>query len=479
MTIEKTADGGGGSDGSPWRGRPPLTFKPGFFRKLVDSMEVGVIVSDHEGIIIYMNQTYARFLEMNPEEQIGRHATEVVANSRLGVVAETGVAEINYPHKFKDTGFLVHRVPIKEKGRVVAVLGLVLFDRASTASKLAEKVSLLESKVNAYEQELYSLRSTHYSLDSIKGQSGVLLDLKLQARKAATTELPVLITGESGTGKELFAQGIHHASRRGLYPFVRINCSAIPKDLMEAELFGYEPGAYTGAKEQGKPGKFELARHGSIFLDEIGDLAYGMQPKLLRVLEEKEFERVGGTKLNKADFRLLAATNRNLETMMEKKHFREDLFYRLNVIHLHIPPLRERKEDILPIARHLLNQATINSYPIHIAPQAGEALQEYDWPGNVRELSNLLERVATFLEGDTIQVCDLPLSIYHDMKKQSAPGQLLLKNTRLLAERDMILRTLRSTNFNKVKAAQVLGIHRSLLYKKMKDLNIPLTPQAS
>ena len=479
MTTKKDSASGQASELDRTPNRTLKPFKPGFFKKLVDSMEVGVIVSDHEGFIIYMNQTYARFLEMKPPEQLGRHATDVVANSRLGVVAQTGVAEINYPHKFKDTGFLVHRVPIRDKGKVIAVLGLVLFDKASTASKLAEQVSLLESKVNAYEKELYSLRSTHYSLESIKGRSAVLADLKRQARKAAATELPVLITGESGTGKELFAQGIHHASRRSLYPFVRINCSAIPKDLMEAELFGYEQGAFTGAKEQGKPGKFELARHGSIFLDEIGDLSLEMQPKLLRVLEEKEFERVGGTKLNKADFRLLAATNRDLENMMQRKRFREDLFYRLNVIHLHIPPLRERRDDILPIARHLLDRITHNSYPIHIDPRAGEALCEHDWPGNVRELSNLLERVASFLEGDTIHIYDLPLPLFNQRTKQAASGPPLLKDTRLLAEREMILRTLRTTSFNKVKAAKLLGIHRSLLYKKMKDLNIPLTQKVT
>jgi transcriptional regulator with PAS, ATPase and Fis domain len=201
-----------------------------------------------------------------------------------------------------------------------------------------------------------SLRSTRHTLDSIVGESEAIKSLKTEALRAAATLFPVLITGESGTGKELFAQGIHHASPRKLYPFVRINCAAIPRDLLESELFGYEKGAFTGANVEGKAGKFELARHGTVFLDELGDLPLTMQPKLLRVLEDKEFERVGGTSVIRSDFRLIAATNQNLEEMLAERRFRKDLFYRLNVIPLQIPPLRERREDILPLARHYVLQ---------------------------------------------------------------------------------------------------------------------------
>jgi len=456
----------------------------GFFKKLLDNMQVGVIVSDHEGFIIYINDTYARFLNINPSEEIGKHASELGVNSRLHIVAKTGQAEVNYPHQFKDKAFLTHRVPIREKGKIIAVLGLVLFDSASTASKLAEKVSLLESKLSLYEKELLTLRSTRYTMDSMVGVSPALRALKRQALRAAATSLPVVITGESGTGKELLAQAIHHASSRRLYPFVRVNCAAIPPDLFESELFGYEKGAFTGASSTGKPGKFELANFGSVFLDEIGDLPIAMQPKLLRVLEEKEFERVGGTSLVKTDFRLLAATNQNLEDMLEASRFRKDLFYRLNVITLHLPPLRERREDILPIAEHLLKRIAHDAgLPgVSLGPEAQEILTAYDWPGNVREISNVLERVVSYLERDTIYPCDLPPYLHRQHRGLSLSNHASLRRVQTRAEREAILYALQSVNYNKAKAAQALGIHRSLLYKKMKKYELPLTihtpPQA-
>jgi len=258
-------------------------------------MQIGVIVADADGFIIYINETYARFLDIDVQTHIGKHATEVIANTRLHIVARTGVAEVNYPHEFKDIGFLVHRIPIKEDGHIIAVLGLVLFEDARTASRLAAKLSVLESKVKLYETELASLRGTRYTFDNIIGATSAMKAVKKEATHAATNKYSVLVTGESGTGKELFAQAIHHASARKLFPFIRVNCAAIPKDLFESEFFGYEKGAFTGADPKGKPGKFELAHLGTIFLDEIGDLPLQMQPKLLHVLEEK-FERVGGTK---------------------------------------------------------------------------------------------------------------------------------------------------------------------------------------
>lgn len=449
------------------------------FKKLVDNMQVGVIVADPNGYIIYINETYARFLSMNPEASIGKHATELGVNSRLHIVARTGKAEVNYPHRFKDTAFLVHRVPVKENGKVIAVLGLVLFDNATTASRLAEKVSFLESKLKLYENELISLRSIRYTMDSIVGVSKAINGLKEQALKAAATNLPVVIAGESGTGKELFAQAIHHASSRRPFPFVRINCSAIPRDLIESELFGYEKGAFTGAKSDGKPGKFELARYGSVFLDEIGDLPFEMQPKLLRVLEEKEFERLGGTSLIRADFRLLAATNQDLENMLANGRFRKDLFYRLNVIPLNIPPLRKRRDDIIPLANHLLKKAIQDSglKKISIDSAAREILKKYAWPGNVRELSNVLERVLSSLERDTIYPCDLPFHLYRNRKNPPESDSSALKAVQNTAEKEAIRNALRSSNYNKAQAAALLDIHRSVLYRKMKKYDLPLHPR--
>jgi PAS domain S-box-containing protein len=453
-----------------------LVHKEGFFKSLLDSMQVGVIVSDHEGYIVYINDTYARFLGIDSKTDIGKHATELGVNSRLHIVAKTGKAEVNYPHQLKDKGYLVHRVPIKENGKVVAVLGLVIFDSTGTASRLAEKLLFMESKLNLYESELLSLRSTRYTFDSVMGVSEAIICAKTEAMRAATNNFPVLITGESGTGKELFAQAIHHASSRKPYPFVRVNCAAIPRDLFESELFGYERGSFTGANPRGKPGKFELANYGTVFLDEIGDLPLEMQPKLLRVLEGKEFERVGGSALKRADFRLLSATNQNLEEMREKKRFRTDLFYRLNVIPIHIPPLRDRRDDIIPLASYILKQIAQESgfMEIGMDNKAEEVLRSWDWPGNVRELSNVLERVSSSLQRETIYLCDLPFYLLGNKKRLAEKDRTSLKSVQGRSEIEAIRYALESTQYNKVRAAATLGIHRSLLYKKMKKYNLPL-----
>jgi transcriptional regulator with PAS, ATPase and Fis domain len=435
-----------------------------------DAIPNGIMVTDAAGYVIYFNKPYGEFLGIDPDAQIGKHCTEVVENSRMHIVAETGKPEINWSHLIKGQRMVVQRIPIKENGKVIAVFGQVMFKNIRDVTKLAKKLSLLESKVELYEKELLSLRSSRHTLDSIVGVSTVIKDLKKQALRAAATNLPVMITGESGTGKDLFAQGIHQASPRKLYPFVRINCAVIPKDLMESELFGYEKGAFTGARSSGKPGKFELARHGTAFLDEIGDLPLSMQPKLLRVLEDKEFERVGGTGVIRSDFRLIVATNQNLDDMVVDRRFRKDLFYRLNVIPLHIPPLRERKEDIVPIAKHLLDQmAEEASLPeIHLHGDAEEALCRYDWPGNIRELTNVLERVLSALEGDTICRDDLPFYLLRSQIKPIKPGPSGLRDIQHRAEKETILHALKAARNNKARAAKLLGIHRTLLYKKIK-----------
>jgi transcriptional regulator with PAS, ATPase and Fis domain len=371
---------------------------------------------------------------------------------------------------------VVQRIPIWKDGRVIAVFGQVMFKDVRDVGRLAKRLSLLESKVKLYEEELLSLRFARYTFDSIVGVSEAIVSLKREALRAAANNLPVLITGESGTGKELFAHAIHHASTRRLHPFIRMNCSAVPKDLFESEFFGYERGAFTGARAAGKLGKFELAHHGSVFLDEIGELPLEMQPKLLRVLEEKEFERVGGNTLIRADFRLIAASNQNLEEMVPESRFRKDLFYRLNVIPLHIPPLRERREDLAPLAEHLLSRMAEDSHlgPVRMDPEAQEALQDYEWPGNVRELSNVLERVLSSLEGDRIRLSNLPFHLRKAPPAGRAEARASLDTVRAAAEKEAILRALERAGENKAQASKILGIHRTLLYKKMKKHGIPL-----
>ena len=448
------------------------------FELILESIHNGIMVTDAEGYITHFNKPYGQFLGLDPEEQIGKHCTEVIENTRMHIVAETGKAEINQTQRIKGQNMVVQRIPIKEGGRVIAVFGQVMFKDVKDVTKLANKLSFLESKVKLYEQELLNLRSTRYTFDSIIGRSRGIAALKKEALNATANQFPVLITGDSGTGKELFAQAIHHASPRKLYPFVRINCSAIPKDLLESELFGYEKGAFTGAKSEGKPGKFEIANHGTIFLDEIGDLPLEMQPKLLRVVEEKEFERVGGTKVIRSDFRVIAATNQNLTEMLPDGRFRKDLFYRLNVIPLQIPPLRDRRDDIIPLARHFLHQMAEEAAlsQIKMDREAEKALRRYDWPGNVRELLNVLERTLSSIEDDAIRLVDLPFYLHRAHKKSPQQNHTSMKEVQAMAEKEAIRYALKETNNNKVRAAQMLGIHRTLLYKKMKKYNISLNP---
>jgi len=460
---------------SPEGGPAALQARLRLAELVFDHIEKGAIVTDAKGRILYFNRPYARFLGVDPEAMVGRHVTEVLESSRMHIVAETGKAEVNELFTSKGRDMVVQRIPIFEDGKVVAVFGQLMFQQVGDVGRLASKLSMLESKLKLYEQELTSLRASRYGFENIHGASPRLVALKEEARKAAATDLPVLITGESGTGKELFAQAIHQASPRRRQPAIHLNCAAIPRELFEAELFGYSKGAFTGANPGGKPGKLELAHGGTLFLDEIGEMPLELQPKLLRVLEDKMFERVGGTQMIKSDFRIIAATNRDLKEMVRQKRFREDLYYRLNVVPLEVPPLRERPEDIIPLARHLLDRIAENDPGSRFQLTAGAeaVLTSYPWPGNIRELLNVLERTAFTTEGDRIDACDLPFFLNRSAPPPSAGGPWGLGEVLAEAERQALRRALEVTGNNKAKAARLLGIHRTVLYKKMAKYRIP------
>lgn len=340
-----------------------------------------------------------------------------------------------------------------------------------------EELSRTSFKVRMLKKEISRL-SKKDSFARIYGHSTIIKETVKMARKYAATEATVLITGESGTGKELFAQAIHDESSRSRHPFVAVNCSAVPQALFESEIFGYEGGAFTGAFKEGKPGKFELANGGTLFLDEIGELEPGAQVKLLRALQEKALYRVGGTRPVKVDVRIIAATNRDLERMVQQGRFREDLFYRLNVITLNIPPLRQRRED-MPELAYLLVQELSEIHGKKVAgldPQVMVAFMSYHWPGNVRELRNVLERMVILAEEEVIGQENLP-----DFLLSRVPAGVLNKNSGGVvklteatqeAERQMIIDALEKTGNNKSEAAKILGIPRSSLYYKMKTLGI-------
>ncbi|HWS21657.1 MAG TPA: sigma 54-interacting transcriptional regulator, partial [Methanoregula sp.] len=246
-----------------------LNEKIRLYEAVLNNILNGVLITDPEGRVIFFSETYGKFLGMDPKAKIGKHCTEVIENTRMHIVSDTGIPEVNHPHRIQGRDMVVQRLPIRIDGKMVAVFGQVMFEDVKDVEILAKKLSFLESKVKLYEKELESLRSSKYSFKNIIGKSPGMVEVKKAAERAARVNSPVLIMGDSGTGKELFAHAIHRSSDRHKFPLVRLNCAAIPKDLLEAELFGYEPGAFTGAGKKGKPGKFELAHKGSIFLDEI------------------------------------------------------------------------------------------------------------------------------------------------------------------------------------------------------------------
>jgi transcriptional regulator with PAS, ATPase and Fis domain len=448
------------------------------YESVLNNLLSGILITDREGYVLFFSEAYGKFLGMNPEEKIGKHCTEVIENTRMHIVAKTGSPEINYVHPIKGRNMVVQRLPIHIDGKIEAVVGQVMFEDVRDVHSLARKLNYLESKVELYEKELENLRSSKYTMDNIIGASPSMVQLKSFALRAARKNAPVLLVGESGTGKELFAHAIHHTSDRRLFPFVRLNCAAIPKDLLEAELFGYEPGAFTGAGPKAKPGKFELAHRGTIFLDEISELPLEMQPKLLRVLEEKEVERLGGTRVIACDFRVIAATAQNLETCVEQGKFRTDLYYRLNVIPIQIPPLRDRKRDIPVITEHLVNVLgkDFGTNVNKISPDVIEAFLKYEWPGNVRELSNIIERSLYAIEGaeDTIRFEHLPIFVRNIVEESEKKPRTSLRKFKDYSEKEYLLYALAKSGQNITQAAEMLGIHRTALYRKLKKYNLPL-----
>lgn len=361
----------------------------------------------------------------------------------------------------------VSRLPIVDEHN--RVIGIVTGNDALQALEKKTRRSL-----SYYKQELTRTRDYQYTFDNLIGRGERIKWLKREAQVAARTNSTILISGESGTGKELLAHAIHCASPRRNAPFIKVNCAAVPEHLLESELFGYEEGSFTGAKKGGKLGKFELADGGTIFLDEIGDMPLAMQAKLLRVLQEREVEKIGRTDVVRVDVRVIAATNKDLEQMVKDKEFREDLYYRLNVIDLHLPALRDRREDIPLLIEHFLKTlgTELGRKIKGITPQAESLLVQYDWPGNIRELRNSLERAIALSMNDVLDVEDfkgLSGTEAPFRQKVSAMPVGTLAEAVEQAERETIKNALSYTNYNKVAAARILGVHRSLLYRKLKQ----------
>jgi len=441
-----------------------------------------MVVVDANGIVTMISEEYAEFNGTTVADAVGKHATQVIENTRMHVVAKTGVAEIGERMTIQGRALIVNRIPLKDGDRIIGAYGRVVFKTVEQLRELASRMNLLESKVKYYEEELTHLRGARYTFGSIVGDGAAITAAKEEAERASRTDSTVLLRGETGTGKELFAHAIHAAGPRRAGPFIKLNCAAVPAELLESELFGYEEGAFTGARRGGKPGKFELAAGGTLFLDEIGDMPLPMQAKLLRVLQEKEVDRLGGTGSRRLDLRLIAATARNLEEMVGQGTFRADLYYRVNVIPIRIPPLRAHPEDLGAIADAFLARlsAETGEPKRRLSTELLEILRAYPWPGNVRELQNVLERAVAMSPGEVLPPEHFPahlLRFAHGARKEVTPGSLA--SVKAEAERSAILSALAAVGGNRTRAAELLRIHRVKLHEKIKRYGIagPSAPE--
>ena len=443
---------------------------------------IAAIIVDRNGIIRFINDNYLKALKLPLDQVIGQDIRKITPYSRTTKAIETGRPHFAYNWSIHGRQGVACSVPLLENGEIIGAFAYsILLDIGD--KKLCDQV--LNPIVNNKEVPEKGFQ-TKYCFDSLIGKDPGFVNLKCVAQNIAYHDnVTVLITGESGTGKELFAQALHQGSNRRAFPFVRINCASIPHSLMEAELFGYEEGAYTGARRGGKAGKLELAHNGSVFLDEIGELPLSMQSKLLIFLQEREIERLGSNRPIRINVRIIAATNRNLEKMMHEDRFREDLYYRLNVIRIEIPPLRLRKGDVPLLAQHFMDKfnyklgLTIDQF----SEQALEMLLKHSWPGNVRELENVIERGMILADLENVSALmprHLSFSALYpqqDLIEEADEESGEIKDLRTLVsefEKNVILQVLRNTKGDKVLAAKYLDINLSSLYRKTKKYEIDL-----
>ncbi|HEY4554190.1 MAG TPA: sigma 54-interacting transcriptional regulator [Bacillaceae bacterium] len=434
---------------------------------IIDLAYEWIVVVNDEAKIIYMNKNYCEFFGVTQEEVIGQDVRNVIENTRMHIVMETGKEEIADLHYIKGNYMIANRIPIMRNGKAIAAVGTVVFRDTNEWDQMNTRIKSILPKLKGLSDNWKDASGVKYNLHDIKSSSPQMNELKEMVKRIAPSDISILIRGESGTGKELFAHSIHQLSDRSDKPFIKVNCGAIPEQLFESELFGYEEGAFTGARKGGKKGKFQLAHTGTIFLDEIGDMPLSMQVKLLRVLQEKEIEPVGSVSPEPVDVRIIAATNRPLEKLIEEKRFREDLFYRINVIPFYVPPLRERLTDIQPLAEAIVEEvARISGKRISgIDHEVLGLFHEYSWPGNVRELENVIKAAAYLAPENMITVKSLPSYFKEDPRLFI--GKKPLKNILEETEKSVLYKALMKFNGDKLKAAAALGLSKSTMYERI------------
>ena len=435
----------------------------------------GFIITDTEGNVREINKQYADFFGKSRSEIIGKSILNIIPNSKMIDIVKHKFSEEDAVHKYidgeaKGNSVIVSRSYVEdEDGNVVAGVAQVKFKVQTLA--VAKKLMNEYEELEYYREEFQNQNR----VDNIIGSDTKFREIVKECLKVAKTDIPVLLTGETGTGKEVMAKALHTNSLRYDKPFVSINCAAIPFELLESELFGYMDGAFTGAKRGGKKGKFQLTNGGTIFLDEIGDMPSSMQAKLLRVLQEKEIEPLGSEKSIPLDVRVVAATRQDLEAKMKDGSFREDLYYRLSVFNIHIPPLRERGGDSLELAEFFLDELNHKYKTYKTFSKAVKAyFLKYQWPGNVREVNNVVQSAYAISTENIIDINDIPAR----MLQQEKPAINLDKNKKSLGqmvddyEKDVILELLKKHKGNCLEAAKEAGIHKSNFYRKLQKYGI-------
>ena len=437
----------------------------------------GLVTIDMDGIVTYINRQVCNFCGIDYEwASSGRHVNEVFPFSKMTETLRTKEPSNMEFYHYNGITSASMRHPLIKDGEMVGVIEYDVFYDMEMVEAFVNHYIDLDEEIKYYKEAARDYQQTKYSLDNIVGKSVPMLNLKEKIKIVANSNSTVLVTGETGTGKELVAHSIHDASKRRLRNFIKMNAASLPESLAESELFGYTEGAFTGARKGGKKGKFEMANHGTLFIDEINAMPLSLQPKLLRALQEGEIDRVGSAESIPVDVRIIAATNKDLKEMVDRGEFREDLYYRLNVVELEVPPLRERKEDIKELVDLFIEQQNnmLGKQVTGIEDKAIETLKKYDWPGNVRELQNVIEKTMNYAVGNVIRDSELIFSMgsqtptINKLKDYDSPIEIAKRG----AERELILETLDKVGGNKSQAAKLLKISRPLLYQKMERLGI-------
>lgn len=458
---------------------------------LLDSPYEGMIYVDANGIIKYVNKALAHYNKVKPAELIGQKHQDYPIDENLDRIMQTHEYEpLAFHYSVNKKKMIAARRPIFRNGKFAGVFGRYISIDSKDIDKYGERyqdlIAHLQTRdimvnidqammeLQSYKEEFNRINKSRLGIDNIIGDSPSMRELKKRILMVCNSPSSVLITGDSGTGKELFAKAIHFHGDRSSYPLVKVNCAAIPDNLLESELFGYVEGAFTGARKGGKMGKFELANKGTIFLDEIGDMPLSMQAKLLRVLQEQEIERVGSENNTiSIDVRVLSATNKDLKELVKTGSFREDLYYRLNVVNLHIPPLRDRMCDLPNMVNYIIDflNNRLNRMVLYPTQEAMDLLMAYDWPGNARELINVLETAMNFCGGSVIDAKDLPyfMHTYKVETRQEQENVVHSLGTAIEdAEKAQLVAVLKQCNGSRKKAAEVLQVSKATLWRLMK-----------